>query len=80
MWVFFATNWYSDGSQNLAFRGIQMVGIPKSTLQFEHPRTIFKTPRCRISIIYPEDDPGLKPGPGRQRQAMPAFYAVTLFC
>ena len=31
-WVFFATNWYSDGSQNHAFRGIEMVDFPKSTL------------------------------------------------
>ena len=39
IWVFFATNWYSDGSQNHAFRGIEMVDFPKS--KFEPPRTKF---------------------------------------
>ena len=38
-WVIFAEKWYRDGSQNHAFRGIEMVEIFK--LYFEHPRTNF---------------------------------------
>ena len=33
-WVLFAEKWYRDGSQNHAFRGIEMVEILNSTLSF----------------------------------------------
>ena len=40
-WVLFAEKWYRDGSQNHAFRGIEMVEILNSTLSMMHPRTMF---------------------------------------
>ena len=74
--MFFATNWYSDGSQNHAFRGIQMVGFPKSTLQFEHPRTIFKNPPVPYINYISRGRPRSK---ARARSST-ASYASILCC
>ena len=44
-WVFYAANWYSDGSQNHAVSGIEMVEILKSTLSIGLPvQNFLKTP------------------------------------
>ena len=68
-WVLFAEKWYRDGSQNHAFRGIEMVEILNSTLSII-PRTNFlKTPPpggCELGLnlhfpyfysFWPQDRP-----------------------
>ena len=53
-WVLFAEKWYRDGSQNHAFRGIEMVEILNSTLSI--PVQIFlrnpPPPGYNISCIH----------------------------
>ena len=46
-WVLFAEKWYRDGSQNHAFRGIEIVEILNSTLSIP------------VQIFFEETPPGL---------------------
>ena len=60
-WVLFAEKWYRDGSQNHAFRGIEMVEILNSTLSIP-VRIFLRTPPPGLEMKWRMDSINLRLG------------------